>query len=46
MSYYSGETLKQRLERGPMTIVEVMTAGGAIAAGLAAAQAPTLFTAT
>ena len=39
MAFYSGETLKQRLERAPMSIAEVATIAGHIAAGLAAAHA-------
>ena len=39
MAYYSGETLKQRLERGPMAIAEIAAIAGYIAAGLAAAHA-------
>ena len=39
MAYYSGETLKQRLERGPMAIAEIAAIAGHIAGGLAAAHA-------
>jgi tRNA A-37 threonylcarbamoyl transferase component Bud32/dienelactone hydrolase len=38
MAYYSGETLKQRLERGRMPIDEIATIASHIAEGLAAAH--------
>ena len=39
MAYYEGETLKQRLERGPIPIVEAVEIASEIADGLAKAHA-------
>lgn len=39
MAYYSGETLKQRLDRGAMPIAEIAAVAAQIAEGLAAAHA-------
>jgi eukaryotic-like serine/threonine-protein kinase len=39
MAYYSGETLKQRLERGPMAIGEAIAIAAHIARGVEAAHA-------
>jgi dienelactone hydrolase len=39
MAYYAGETLKQRLERGPLSIDDAANIGAQIAAGLEAAHA-------
>jgi tetratricopeptide (TPR) repeat protein len=39
MAYYEGETLKQRLERGPLGVGEVIEYGAQIAEGLAKAHA-------
>ncbi len=39
MAFYSGETLKQRLDRGQLPIAEIATIAGRIAEGLAAAHA-------
>ena len=39
MAYYAGETLKQRLERGPLAIDDVVNIAAQIAAGLEAAHA-------
>jgi serine/threonine protein kinase/predicted esterase len=39
MAYYAGETLKQRLERGPLSIDDAANIGTQIAAGLEAAHA-------
>jgi formylglycine-generating enzyme required for sulfatase activity/dienelactone hydrolase/tRNA A-37 threonylcarbamoyl transferase component Bud32 len=38
MAYYDGETLKQRLEHGPLPIADVVAIAAQIAAGLAAAH--------
>ena len=38
MSFYEGETLKKRIQRGPMPIDEVVAIGAQIARGLAAAH--------
>jgi len=38
MSYYEGETLRARIERGPPTIAEAARIAGQIASGLAAAH--------
>ncbi len=38
MGYYEGETLKKRIQRGPMPIDDVVAIGGQIARGLAAAH--------
>src|SRR5688572_23787459 len=38
MRYYEGETMRQRIERGPLSIPEAVGAAGQIAAGLAAAH--------
>jgi serine/threonine protein kinase len=38
MPFYDGETLRQRIDRGPLTFPEVARIGGQIAAGLAAAH--------
>ena len=38
MAYYSGETLKQRIERGQISIDEIASIAGRIAEGLAAAH--------
>jgi tetratricopeptide (TPR) repeat protein len=39
MAYYEGETLKQRLERGPMSVADAVDIGAQIAEGLAKAHA-------
>ena len=39
MAYYEGETLKQKLERGPLPIAEAVEIGSEIADGLAKAHA-------
>lgn len=39
MAYYSGETLKQRIERGPLTMEEVASVVSQVASGLRAAHA-------
>ena len=38
MAYYQGETLKRRIERGPVPIADVASIAGPIAEGLAAAH--------
>ena len=38
MAYYDGETLRQRIARGPVPIAEAATIAGKIASGLAAAH--------
>ena len=38
MEYIDGETLRQRLDRGPMTIMEVVDVACAVSSGLAAAH--------
>ena len=38
MRYYEGETMRQRIDRGPLSIPEAVGAAGQIAAGLAAAH--------
>jgi formylglycine-generating enzyme required for sulfatase activity/dienelactone hydrolase len=38
MAFYDGETLRQRIERGPLTVQEAARIAGQIAAGLAAAH--------
>jgi dienelactone hydrolase len=38
MPFYDGETLRQRIERGPLTFAEAARIAGQIAAGLAAAH--------
>ncbi len=38
MPYYEGETLRQRIERGALTVVEAARIAGQIASGLAAAH--------
>ena len=39
MPFYDGETLRQRIERGPLAVSEAARIAGDIAAGLAAAHA-------
>src|SRR6185295_2934126 len=39
MPFYDGETLRQRIERGPLPVAEAARIAGEIAAGLAAAHA-------
>jgi formylglycine-generating enzyme required for sulfatase activity/dienelactone hydrolase len=38
MAFYEGETLKRRIQRGPMPVTEVVALAGQIARGLAAAH--------